>query len=206
MLKSSISIFFFFFAVICLSAQTVSWVGGRGAWSDPNNWNTGMVPRHGQSVWIDCNCKVVIERNSTARASSVSVRPGTLLGIERNAMLDIQIETNGGTGLTNLGTVSTNGFINIEGNRETGGIAINNIGEFSTTISAEIYVNNFQKAIENSGDFTTGADIFIENISSPGGGSAIRLMDGNFFNNYYGSITIEDVTNIGISLFNNSSF
>lgn len=187
-----------------LGAVDISWVGGSGHWNNPSNWSTGSIPTTNDNVFVFTGSKVVIPSGYTARARSVEAGPGAYIWVAYTGRL--QIFSNSRKALKNYGKFSLSGTLEIFGDPATT-FGIENVGEFSTSIRADIYISQVVLAMENSGSIVSGANITIEHIGDFYGNSGIRnLFGATFRNNRYGTIIFSDLEGGGIGNYSGSSF
>ncbi|MEM7574500.1 MAG: T9SS type A sorting domain-containing protein [Bacteroidota bacterium] len=200
-LSSTLLSLLFFSTTVC--AQ-VFWNGGSGSWNVAANWSTGSLPTSNDQVFLGNNNKVVIPSYFTARAARVVVGTGTLLGIQRRATLEIDGISN--FALENFGEVSISGGLIVHGNG-TSTAAIHNEGEIGTSTQAKILIEDVILAIQNLGEFISGADMEIRNVQGLPNSSVIICLDnGYFYNNRYGQISIHNASRNGITIGADAAF
>jgi len=189
--KTSLLIIFLFISFTTINAATITWLGGNGAWEDPSEWDTGIVPTYGDDVIIPSGyCRIYNGDHETA--TSVEVQSSGRLYIYDGGSLEIQGAVDNDA-LHNMGRVYLLGDLAINGITQTSSSnsakAIKNDYRFYMYNSAQLNIKYIDDvAIENSAAnsyFRVRGSLWIYSVKN----TAIFNQD-RFYN--YGTIDIED--------------
>ncbi|TDE15623.1 T9SS type A sorting domain-containing protein [Dyadobacter psychrotolerans] len=151
-----------------ITTNGLIWKGCTSAdWNTPSNWNVHTVPTASDDVTIVyryLDYKPVINI-ANAVAKSVSVESGGVLNISDAGILTINVGN--GFGISNAGTVTNNGILNIGLTTGTSWYGIKNEGTFNHN-SGTINIDHANQAAlyNGSGTFTNRASLFLKTMET----------------------------------------
>ncbi len=185
---------------------TNTWIGTNGNWNVATNWSTGKIPEKCHNVVISPSSiyTVTIPNGYTAKASSLTIGTNGRLLVQFNSIINVVDKGE----VSNSGTMTCFGTINISNPLNTSGVALTNSGIVSINSSSTVnitnagatairnnvgatfdnngvlnitnnHVTNGQFGIDNRGAMTNTGQMTISNIN----GKEIRLAAGSMLQN-----------------------
>jgi hypothetical protein len=179
-----------------VQADTITWVGGDGYWSEPTNWSSGTVPDSIDNIVIDgdsgITSSVILDTHFILEGSlsiksddNLLIEPGVSLSSNLGIIYLTGTVVNDG-GFSNNGTIENAGSLINNGTIENGGTIENY--ETSTIENHGTIDNDSIGAINNDGIITNWV-----NIRNQG-----EISNNGYINFFYGEILNQGlITNNG---------
>jgi len=143
-----------FCAIENASAATCSWIGCDGNWSNPSNWDCGMVPSAIDDVIISVfNCEITLDQEVTI--ASLELTEATLTGTH-HLTINGNLTFDEATVSTSGNVIINNGIVDIIGSGTIGNLFLNGV---TINQDASLILNGGQ--MDNASIWEANADLFI---------------------------------------------